>query len=218
MCFERNVIDHKRVVVHIERFHSWIIKTPNDSDGAELLNSMFNVTGQESGVDFVRAIEPYRQRKSRLVNGSHFALALKMGCQREGHYLTTDQFMRECAGIHEMIERIHAAYIESLLVDFSSEFTRDELVDYSNLVQDRLVSEPDTPARIMKRLTRDDLEEWISSYYLRVHQPLTRYDRELAKNLAENLYQILDERDLGRDLFFNVLEGMEAEKNEEPDF
>ncbi|MGH9089883.1 MAG: hypothetical protein ACRDZR_00650 [Acidimicrobiales bacterium] len=210
MCFTREVTDHEWVYVSVEHASSWILRTPpSDPKIEEILREVFQ-DPPSNGVEFVPRISPYRARKARLVNGSHFAIALKMGCQKpDPKYHVTDHFVRYCQGITTMLLAIHGAYITSLLEDFGDTFsTRSELEAYADTLRSRLQWESDTAERILRRMTEDDLEEWIKSYFERVHEPLVRYDERQAKELAADLFEIVRRRDLGGEVLWWILQGM----------
>jgi len=197
MCFDRVVIDQQILYVSVEHHSAWIIRVKEDEEALSELVAMLFEIPEMFGITYVNRIRPHMAKKARIVNGSHFALALKMGCQTpDPKYHWTNEFIRDCDGIRAMIETMHGAYIESLIHDFPGSFTREELSEFAEQFRERLESEADTSERIMRRLNPHDLEEWIKSYLERVHEPMEAFDGDLAHELATDLYTILERRNL----------------------
>jgi hypothetical protein len=209
ICFTKQVIDGEMLYVSVEHAFSWIVRAP---DGNRTMRTMADeVFGDPptAGVRFVDNISPYQARKARLVNGSHLALGLMMGGQATpAEYLFTNEFIRNDTGFAGILEAIHAAYIESLLHDYPNVFTRRDLASYAEGVRSRLYSEQDTAERIMRRLTADDVVEFLRTYLLRVHQPVVRYDPTKARELSDALYDHLQRHSMSHEGFWQLLQSM----------
>lgn len=216
ICTERHTYGND-VFVSTEAFWQWIIEVPPGLEQVRAtVGEVFADHVRNGNVAFVDDAAPYRARKARMVNAIHMAIALKLLVQRPTpQFATTDDFVSNCEGISEMVEAIQTAMISSILDDHPDTFTEKDLHEYAVSIEERLRTEPDTAARILARLRKPELAEFILSYGERVHLPLVKYDPVYASELADDLFQVIARRQLGSGVIDMIIRSMRSPTEED---